>query len=165
MANSVDEDLRVVRELAKVLAKTDLSEVEFERDGLKLRVARTVTQVAAAPPAVAVAAAPPATIAAAGAAPQAVASETPASQEPAPPPAGEQIKSPMVGTAYLSPSPGAEPFISVGDAVSAGQTLMIVEAMKTMNAIKAPRAGKVVDIMARNAEPVEFDELLLILGD
>ena len=155
MAKGLDDDLEIVRELANVLNETGLTEVEMERGGLKLRVARQSQntfieapqhmQAAAAPAPAAPAAAP------APEAPAAIASN------------GEAVRSPMVGTAYLAPSPGADDFISVGATVKAGQTLMIVEAMKTMNEIKAPRDGKVIEILARNAEPVEFDEPLVIL--
>lgn len=158
MGKSLDEDLEIVRELAHVLVETGLTEVELERGGLKLRVTRNIgpqvieNVAAAAPPQIA--APHPTAPAPQGAQPQAAAPET----------EGEAIRSPMVGTAYLSPSPGAEPFVSVGDEVAAGDTLLIVEAMKTMNAIKAPRAGKVAKVLARNAEPVEYDEPLVILG-
>lgn len=155
MAKSLDEDLETVRELANVLKDTGLTEIELERGGLKLRVAKQINQtVVEAPQYVAPAAAP----VAAAAAPAAEAA--PAA---APIASGEVVKSPMVGTAYLSPSPGADAFITVGAEVKAGQTLMIVEAMKTMNEIKAPRAGKISEILARNAEPVEFDEPLVVL--
>ncbi|NNU15038.1 acetyl-CoA carboxylase biotin carboxyl carrier protein [Parvularcula sp. ZS-1/3] len=155
MAKSLDEDLEIVRELANVLNDTGMTEVELERGGLKLRVAKQVQQTVIEAPQ----AAP--MMAAAPAAPQAAA---PAAAAPAAlPSSGEAVRSPMVGTAYLSPSPGADEFIAVGATVKAGQTLMIVEAMKTMNEIKSPRDGKVVEILARNAEPVEYDEPLVIL--
>lgn len=157
MAKGLDDDLSIVRELANVLADTGLTEIELERGGMKLRVARQINQtvVEAAPVAAPVALSTPQ----AAAAPDMTAVET------APQPKGDPVKSPMVGTAYLSPSPSADAFIAVGDMVAEGDTLMIVEAMKTMNAIKAPRAGKVVEILARNSEPVEFDEVLVILGN
>lgn len=155
MAKSLDDELAIVRELANVLVDTGMSEVEMERGDLKLRVSRQSAHVPmeAAPMVQHVAAAPPA------------AAPAPA-PEAAPPAAaaGDPIKSPMVGTAYLAPSPDADPFIAPGSKVNEGDTLMIVEAMKTMNAIKAPRSGTVVEVLARNAEPVEFDETLLILG-
>ncbi|MCQ8185093.1 acetyl-CoA carboxylase biotin carboxyl carrier protein [Parvularcula maris] len=159
MAKGLDDDLQVVRELANVLADSGLTEIELERGGLKLRVVKDPAPVmieASAPsyqqPQMAPAAAPAQAAAAAPAAEAAPAA-----------PSGEAVRSPMVGTAYLSPSPDADPFVSVGTQVEAGQTLMIVEAMKTMNEIKAPRAGKVAAILARNAEPVEYDEPLLTL--
>jgi acetyl-CoA carboxylase biotin carboxyl carrier protein len=153
-------DARLVRKLADILKDTGLSEIEVEHAGLKIRVARELT-VAAAPtqyvqaPAAQAYAPAPAQVAAA-----------PAAEAAAPAPAahaGEAVKSPMVGTVYLSPQPGADAFIKVGDTVSAGQTLLIVEAMKTMNPISAPKAGKVVEILVADAQPVEFGEPLVIV--
>lgn len=143
-------DARLVRTLADILTETGLSEIEVERDGLKIRVARqlNVTATVAAPA--------PAPMAA----PAAVADAAPA---PAARAAGDAVNSPMVGTVYLQPQPGAASFIKVGDTVVAGQTLMIIEAMKTMNPIPAPRAGKVVEIMVTDAQPVEFGEPLVII--
>lgn len=143
-------DARLVRTLADILTETGLSEIEVERDGLKIRVARqlNVTATVAAPAPVAMAAAAPA----GDAAPVPVARA-----------AGDAVNSPMVGTVYLQPQPGAASFIKVGDTVAAGQTLMIIEAMKTMNPIPAPRAGKVVEIMVADAQPVEFGEPLVII--
>jgi len=151
-------DARLVRKLADILKDTGLSEIEVEHAGLKIRVARELT----------VAAAPTTYVAA----PQAVAAPAPVAAAPAPaaeaaaPAAaarGDAVKSPMVGTAYLSPQPGADAFIKVGDTVSAGQTLLIVEAMKTMNPISAPKAGKVVEILVADAQPVEFGEPLVVI--
>jgi acetyl-CoA carboxylase biotin carboxyl carrier protein len=161
MAKSLEDDLQIVRELAQVLAESGLTEVEFERGGLKLRVAKELAPVVVEASAGSYAQ-QPAMPQAASPAPAASASEGSA---PVAAPSGEAIRSPMVGTAYLSPSPEADPFVSVGAQVQAGQTLLIVEAMKTMNEIKAPRAGKVSAILARNAEPVEYDEPLLMLED
>ncbi len=138
-----------IRELAGILEETGLTEIEIERDGARLRVSRQGGAVAA--PALAAPAAP---------------TPAPAAPTPAAAPAGDHpgaIKSPMVGTAYLSPSPGAAPFITEGGAVTEGQTVMIVEAMKTMNPIAAPRSGTVTKIMVSDAQPVEFDEPLLII--
>jgi acetyl-CoA carboxylase biotin carboxyl carrier protein len=140
-------DARLVRKLADILKDTGLSEIEVEHVGLKIRVARELT---VAPTAYVAA---PAPVAAPFAA-------------PAPAPAavrGDAVKSPMVGTAYLSPQPGADAFIKVGDTVSAGQTLLIVEAMKTMNPIAAPKAGKIVEILVADAQPVEFGEPLVVI--
>ncbi|MEO1040802.1 MAG: acetyl-CoA carboxylase biotin carboxyl carrier protein [Pseudomonadota bacterium] len=151
----MDEDLHVVRELADVLNDTGLTEIELERGGMRLRVARMVQQTMIEPQA--------------AVAPLPIAAAAPVAAEPAPAsaaptaPSGEAIRSPMVGTAYLSPTPGAAQFVEVGGEVKEGQTLMIVEAMKTMNEIKAPRAGRVQEILAKNAEPVEFDEALIVL--
>jgi len=147
-------DARLVRRLAGILNDTGLSEIEVEHDGLRIRVARTLTAAAT----VAVAAPLPAPVVAApvAEAPAAVAAPAVA--------AGDAVKSPMVGTVYLQPQPDAPSFIKVGDTVSEGQTLMIVEAMKTMNPIPAPRAGKVLEILAVNGQPVEFGEPLAIIG-
>jgi acetyl-CoA carboxylase biotin carboxyl carrier protein len=154
-------DTRVVRKLADILRDTDLTEIEVERGGLKIRVAREVTMTAPmsamvhAPAPVAMAAAPaPVTAAAAPAAEAASA---------APTHNGETIKSPMVGTIYLQPTPGSDAFIKVGQTVTQGQTLLIVEAMKTMNPIPAPKAGKIVEILVSDAQPVEFGEPLVII--
>ena len=150
-------DARLVRKLADILKDTGLSEIEVEHAGLKIRVARELTVAAAAttyvqaPQAYAPAAAAPAS--------------PPAVEAPAAPSAraGEVVKSPMVGTVYMSPQPGADAFIKVGDTVAAGQTLLIVEAMKTMNPISAPKAGKVVEILVADAQPVEFGEPLVVV--
>ncbi len=148
-------DARLVRRLAGILNETGLSEIEVEHDGLKIRVARTLT--AAAPVAMAAPsfAAPPSP---ASAAEPAAAAPTPA------PAAGDAVKSPMVGTVYLQPQPDTPSFVKVGDTVAEGQTLMIVEAMKTMNPIPAPRAGKILEIIVANGQPVEFGEPLAIIG-
>ena len=151
-------DARLVRKLADILKDTGLSEIEVEHAGLKIRVARELTVAAAATTYVqAPAAAPAYAPAPAAAAPAVEAAPAPAAH------AGEAVKSPMVGTVYLSPQPGADVFIKVGDTVSAGQTLLIVEAMKTMNPISATKAGKVVEILVADAQPVEFGEPLVIV--
>jgi len=144
-------DTKLVRKLAAILKDTGLTEIEVERDGQKIRVARTLT---AAPQAAQ--AHTPAPVAAPSPAPAAEAA--PAAQV-----AGEQVKSPMVGTIYLSPEPGAPPFIKVGDKVAAGQTLMIIEAMKTMNPIPAAKAGVVRAVLVTDGDPVEFGEPLAII--
>jgi acetyl-CoA carboxylase biotin carboxyl carrier protein len=148
-------DTELVRDLAKVLAEQGLTEIEVEHGELRLRLARTVH---AAPAAQTIAYAP-----APAAAPAPVAT-------PAPAPAAKDhrsdpraVVSPMVGTAYLSPEPGSAVFVKVGDTVTEGQTLLIVEAMKTFNPIAAPRAGKVVQIIVADAQPVEYGEPLLLL--
>lgn len=144
----------LVRELAAILQDTGLTEIEIQQGDLKLRLARTVT-VAAAPAALAPAHVPAAP--AALPAPSASAPEAPAAV------IGTPVPSPMVGTAYLSPEPGAPVFVKVGDTVNEGQTLMVVEAMKTFNPIPAPRSGKVKSIMVTDAQPVEFGETLVVL--
>ncbi|MDE2486381.1 MAG: acetyl-CoA carboxylase biotin carboxyl carrier protein [Alphaproteobacteria bacterium] len=150
-------DARLVRKLADILTDTGLSEIEVEHGGLKIRVAKTLT---AAPMQVAA----PAPMAAHAAAPvHAAPAAAPAAEAPAPTRSGEVVKSPMVGTIYMQPQPDAPAFVKVGDTVTAGQTLMIVEAMKTMNPIPAPRAGRVVEILVEDAQPVEFGEPLIVI--
>ena len=151
-------DASLVRQLAEILNETYLTEVEVERGELRIRVAREVT-VNAAPVQYAAAPAPAAAPAAAVAAPAAMPSD-PATIVAR---AGEEVKSPMVGTAYLQPSPEAAPFVQPGDKVKKGQTLLIVEAMKTMNPIQAPRDGVVAEILVGDAQPVEFGEPLVLL--
>jgi acetyl-CoA carboxylase biotin carboxyl carrier protein len=155
-ANTIDT--KVVRKLADILKDTGLTEIEVETGGLKIRVARELT--AAAPAAVyqTVASAPaPAAPAAAPVVAAPVAEAAPAAA------AGDKVKSPMVGTVYLSSQPGADTFVKVGQSVAEGQTLLIVEAMKTMNPIPSPRAGKIVEILVSDAQPVEFGEPLVII--
>jgi acetyl-CoA carboxylase biotin carboxyl carrier protein len=146
-------DARLVRRLADILTETGLSEIEVEHAGLKIRVAKTLT----AAPAQAVYAAPVAHASAAAPAPAAHAEPAPAQVR------GDAVKSPMVGTVYLQPEPGAEPFVKVGDSVAAGQTLMIIEAMKTMNPIPAPKAGKIAAVLVEDGQPVEFGEPLVAI--
>ncbi len=146
-------DIELVRQLAAVLDDTNLTEIEVEDGDRKVRVARTVT---AAP----VAYAAPAPVAAASAAAPVSMPSDPASITPA---HENAVKSPMVGTAYLSAEPGAKPFISVGDQVKAGDTLLIVEAMKVMNPIAAPHGGTVKAILVDNGQPVEFDQPLVVV--
>ena len=143
-------DARLVRRLAAILNDTGLTEIEVERGDLRIKVARNL---GAAAPAVYAAAPPPAPIAV-PAAPRAAEPEY----------AGELVKSPMVGTIYLQPEPGAAPFVRVGDMVSEGQTLVIVEAMKTMNPIPAPRAGRILEMLVADGQPVEFGEPLAVIG-
>jgi acetyl-CoA carboxylase biotin carboxyl carrier protein len=145
-------DIEVVRKLADLLNETGLGEIEVERGDLRVRVARSVGYegypMVAAPPA-APAAAP-----------------APAAAAPAPTAAqhkGDVVKSPMVGTAYLQPNPGADSFVRPGAQVSAGQTLLIIEAMKTMNPVPAPRAGRVVEILVEDGQPVEFGQALVVI--
>jgi acetyl-CoA carboxylase biotin carboxyl carrier protein len=151
-------DASLVRQLAEILNETDLTEVEVERGELRIRVAREIT-MHAAPVQYAAAPAPAAAPVAAAAAPVSMPSD-PATIVAR---AGEEVKSPMVGTAYLQPAPGADPFIKVGDKVKKGQTLVIVEAMKTMNPIQSPRDGVVAEILVGDAQPVEFGEALVVL--
>jgi acetyl-CoA carboxylase biotin carboxyl carrier protein len=149
-------DSRLVRKLADILTETGLSEIEVEHGGLKIRVAKQLTSA----PTVHYAAPAPAPVAAP--APSAPAAAPAAAAAPARA-AGDEVKSPMVGTVYLQPNPGSPAFVKVGDTVEAGQTLFIIEAMKTMNPIPAPRAGKIVAVLIEDAQPVEFGEPLAII--
>jgi acetyl-CoA carboxylase biotin carboxyl carrier protein len=154
-SSSMRIDSALVRELAELLSSNDLNEIEVEDGERKIKVRRDAPQafVAAAPQAMA--AAPSAAPAAPAAAPQAA---------PEQDVGGEAVKSPMVGTAFLSPEPGAKPFVSVGDTVKAGDTLLIVEAMKVMNPITSPKAGTVKAVNVSDGQPVEFDQPLVVLG-
>jgi len=143
-------DSNVIRELAELLSETGLTEIEVEQGGSRLRVARQVTAsyvsegvVRAAP-----------TLAPAG--------DAPAAKPKGPPPGA--VPSPMVGTVYVAPEPGKPAFVKVGDKVSEGDTLLIVEAMKTMNPILAPKSGTVSEICVHDAEPVEFGQTLLVIS-
>ena len=156
--NEAEIDATLVRQLADILNDTDLTEIEVEKDDLRIRVAREVT-VAAAPVTYAAAPAQVAAAPAAAAAPVAMASD-PATIVAR---SGEEVKSPMVGTAYLQASPEAPKFVQPGDKVKKGQTLLIVEAMKTMNPIQAPRDGVVAEVLVGDAQPVEFGEPLVLL--
>jgi acetyl-CoA carboxylase biotin carboxyl carrier protein len=152
-------DARLVRRLADILTETGLSEIEVEHSGLKIRVAKTLTaqpmQVMHAAPAAMAAPVVAAAVASAAASAEAASSARAA---------GDEVKSPMVGSVYLQPEPGADPFVKVGDTVAAGQTLMIIEAMKTMNPIPAPKAGRIVAILVEDGQPVEFGEPLAVIG-
>jgi acetyl-CoA carboxylase biotin carboxyl carrier protein len=147
-------DTALVKELAELLSANELTEIEVEDGDRKIRVKRE------AAPVVSYAHAPAA--AAPAAAPLPVAAPVAAESAPAAAPA-DAVKSPMVGTAYLSPEPGAKPFISPGQAVNQGDTLLIIEAMKVMNPITAPKAGKVAQILIGDAQPVEFDQPLVVI--
>ncbi|MCA8890450.1 MAG: acetyl-CoA carboxylase biotin carboxyl carrier protein [Hyphomonas sp.] len=148
-------DTGLVRELAAILREADLGEIEVEHEGLRVRVSKP------APPVVQAAVAAPAPVAAAPA--PAAAAAAPAAAEAAPTTPDNAIKSPMVGTAYLSPEPGAKAFVSVGDKVKKGDTLMLVEAMKTFNPVEADRAGTVKAIYVTDSQPVEFGEPLILI--
>ncbi|WP_026092187.1 acetyl-CoA carboxylase biotin carboxyl carrier protein [Porphyrobacter sp. AAP82] len=151
-------DTALVRELAELLNETGLTEIEVEDDDRKIRVSRG-SLAAAAPVYAAAPAAPAAAPAPAAAAP---APAAPAAE--AGPDLKNAVKSPMVGTCYLSAEPGAAPFVAVGKAVKEGDTLLIVEAMKVMNPITAPRSGTVTAILIENAQPVEFDQPLVVIA-
>jgi acetyl-CoA carboxylase biotin carboxyl carrier protein len=151
-------DRGLVRELADILNDTDLTEIEVEQGELRIRVSRKKEAAMLAPAAYQL--------------PQAVAAPAPAAAVPAAAPvvapvAGPEpgsVPSPMVGTVYLAPSPDAKHFIEIGQTVAEGETLLIIEAMKTMNQIPAPRAGKIVKIYVANAQPVEYGESLVVIG-
>lgn len=147
-AIQVDTDL--VRQLAELLDATQLTEIEVQDGERRIKVARQVQAVAAAH------------VAMPAAAPQPVAAPAAPAAAPAAD-AANAIRSPMVGTAYLAPEPGAANFVSIGDKVKAGDTLLIIEAMKVMNPITAPAAGTVRDILIANGNPVEFDQPLIIV--
>ena len=148
-AKFTSSDSALIRELALLLDETSLTEIEIERAGLRVRVARNVSIAASVPANV----------------------QAPASAFPAPAPAAAPdiakhpgvVPSPMVGTAYWASEPGAKPFVEVGTKVSVGQTLLIIEAMKTMNQIPSPRAGTVTQILVEDGQPVEFGEPLVII--
>ncbi len=150
MSKKKSVDQKVIRDLAALLKETDLSEIEIEQDGMRLRVVRNCSvqsvNVAAAPPVAAQVVAP-----------------APAASSSGDKPHPGAVTSPMVGTIYRSPEPGAAPFIDVGMSVSEGQVLLIIEAMKTMNNIPAPRSGKVSAILVDDGQPVEFGEPLVII--
>ena len=141
-------DCDLIRELARLLDETGLSEIEFERDGERVRVARHAQAVSTS------------LHPAAPTGPSAHVAE-PAAQDPAKHPG--LVTSPMVGTVYVGPQPGARPFVEVGSRVEVGDTLLIVEAMKTMNQIPSPRAGTVTQILVEDGQPVEFGEPLVII--
>ena len=153
-------DYELIRQLANILDETNLTEIEVEQEKLKIRVAREAAPVTinqgggnwaapAAAPAVAAPAAAP------------VVAVAPAKADPATNPGA--VPSPMVGTAYLAPEPGSRAFVEVGDTVKEGQTVVIIEAMKHLNHIPAPRAGRVTAVLVENGQPVEFGEPLLII--
>ncbi|MEP0940560.1 MAG: acetyl-CoA carboxylase biotin carboxyl carrier protein [Rhizobiaceae bacterium] len=154
-------DTKMIRELAMLLNETDLNEIELEEGEMRLRLSRGGTVVSA--PQVTHAMVPPQPAAAPAAAAAAAAPVAPAAAEPAAA-SGTPITSPMVGTAYLSPSPNANAFVKVGDTVKTGQTIMIVEAMKTMNQISATHDGVVASIDVDDGQPVEFGETLITLS-
>jgi acetyl-CoA carboxylase biotin carboxyl carrier protein len=151
--NGMRIDPALVRELAELLTENNLSEIEVEDGDRKIRVQRSL--IAAAAPAPAIAAASAA---------QPMMAPPMHAEAPVGEPEGESVRSPMVGTAYLASEPGAAPFVSVGDSVKAGDTLLIVEAMKVMNPITAPHGGVVKQVLVESGQPVEFDQPLVVLG-
>ena len=153
-ADAMRIDVDLVRQLAQLLDDTSLTEIEVEDGGRKIRIARKAAAAAAAPMHYAPAPAPT----------PAVPNSAPSAEIVAAPPSMvNAVKSPMVGTAYLSPNPEAKAFVSVGDTVAAGDTLLIVEAMKVMNPILAPSAGRVSAVLVTSGQPVEFDQPLVVV--
>ena len=146
-------DQQMIRDLADLLNETGLTEIERNEGALKVRVTKGGTVMAAAAPMPAYAPAP--AVSGGAAAPSAAASDD--ANHPG------AVKSPMVGTVYVAPEPGAAAFVKVGDSVNAGQTVLIVEAMKTMNPITAPKGGRVARILIENQQPVEFGQVLLVI--
>ncbi|MBY5867448.1 acetyl-CoA carboxylase biotin carboxyl carrier protein [Rhizobium leguminosarum] len=147
-------DQALIRDLANILNETDLTEIEIEQDDLRIRVSRAGTpQYVQAPIAAPGYAAPAAAAAAVAAAPAAAPSRNPANV----------VNAPMVGTVYMAPAPGARPFIEVGATVKEGQTLIIIEAMKTMNQIPSPKSGKVTEILVDDGHPVEYGQALVVI--
>ncbi|MGZ2379965.1 MULTISPECIES: acetyl-CoA carboxylase biotin carboxyl carrier protein [Rhizobium] len=144
-------DQALIRDLANILNETDLTEIEVEQDDLRIRVSRAGTPQYVQAPIAAPAFAAPA--AAAAAAPAAAPSRNPANV----------VNAPMVGTVYMAPAPGARPFIEVGATVKEGQTLIIIEAMKTMNQIPSPKSGKVTEILVDDGHPVEYGQALVVI--
>lgn len=161
MAKDLTIDPNLVREIAKLISETDLTEIEVEKGDLKIRVARQITvqpvmQTVAAPaPMAAPVAAPPVAAPAASPAPEAKAADL--SAHPG------AVRSPMVGTAYRRPSPGATAFVEIGTQVKAGDKILLVEAMKTFNEITAPKAGTVTHILVDDGQPVEYGEPLVVI--
>jgi acetyl-CoA carboxylase biotin carboxyl carrier protein len=157
-------DTKLVKDLAKILRDTDLSEIEVENDGVRVRVARQANVVQAAPVAAAPAQTvyvPPVAAAAPAPANSSGTANATASADLAKNPG--MVPSPMVGTVYAQPEPGASPFIKVGDSVIEGQKLFIIEAMKTMNPVPSPRTGTVTAILVHDSQPVEFGEPLCVI--
>jgi acetyl-CoA carboxylase biotin carboxyl carrier protein len=150
-ARSKSDDAALIRELALLLDETKLTEIEIERAGLRVRVARNISIAASVPP-------PGDPLAA----PAPVTAAAPAEADDLAKHPGV-VPSPMVGTAYWASEPGAKPFIEIGAKVTVGQTLLIIEAMKTMNQIPSPRAGTVTQILVEDGQPVEFGEPLIII--
>ncbi|HEV7435736.1 MAG TPA: acetyl-CoA carboxylase biotin carboxyl carrier protein [Pseudorhizobium sp.] len=147
--NGIDKGL--IRDLANILNDTDLTEIEVEQDDLRIRVSRAATHYVQAP------------VAAAPAAPAVAAAPAPVAAAPAARDNSNAVPAPMVGTVYLSPAPGARAFVEVGAMVKEGQTLLIIEAMKTMNQIPAPKSGKVTEIVVTDGQPVEYGEPLVVI--
>jgi acetyl-CoA carboxylase biotin carboxyl carrier protein len=157
MAGKSPFDTDIVRDLAKLLSETDLSEIEVEKGDLRIRVARQLFQQ------VAVGAPAPVSMTAAVATKAAAEAPDPGAPGQANQPHPGTVRSPMVGTAYRRPSPDAKPFVEIGSQVKAGDKVLLIEAMKTFNEIVAPRAGTITQLLVDDAQPVEFGEPLFVL--
>ena len=158
MSKDLQFDPATIRELAQILRESDLTEIELVDNDMRVKLVRQVTVAPMAMPVAAAAHAAPSAAPAAAAAP---APAAPAAEVDADHPGA--VNSPMVGVAYLSPAPTSAPFVTIGSKVTQGQTLMLIEAMKTYNQIKAPRAGTVTRILVESGTPVEFGEPLMIV--
>jgi acetyl-CoA carboxylase biotin carboxyl carrier protein len=143
----------LVKDLAKILNETDLTEIEIEQDDLRIRVSREVVMQSYVQAPQAAPAQPQ----------QAAPAAQHASEAKAAPRSGHEVPSPMVGTAYLAAAPGAAPFIEVGQPIKEGQTLLIIEAMKTMNQIPSPKSGTITEILVDDSEPVEYGQPLVVI--
>ena len=154
---SVSADIKLVKDLAKILNDTELTEIELEKGSLKIRVAQNGGQIVQSAVAPAPIAAPAPATSQPVAAPAAKTEKADAGAHPG------AVKSPMVGTVYTRPSPDADTFVSVGDKVKEGDTIVLVEAMKTFNPIIAPRSGKIEEVLVEDSQPVEFGEALFII--
>jgi acetyl-CoA carboxylase biotin carboxyl carrier protein len=162
-ADNIPIDTRLIRKLADILGDTGLTEIEIERGDLKIKISRTVQAAPAMAPVQtyqALPAQPAAPIAITGPAVASAPAAEPAAEAG---PRGDLVKSPMVGTVYLQAQPGQPAFVKPGDKVEAGQTLLIIEAMKTMNPIPAPKSGVVVEVLVEDSQPVEFGEPLVAI--
>jgi acetyl-CoA carboxylase biotin carboxyl carrier protein len=154
--NRLPVDTEAIRTLAQILQDTGLTEIEIAEKDSRIRVVRAPAQVAAVVPAAA-----PAATTAASAGGQVPIANADGTEDYAQHPGA--VKSPMVGVAFLSPEPGAPPFVTAGQSVAAGQTLLLIEAMKTFNQIKAPRSGTITRIMAQSSVPVEYGQVLMVI--
>ena len=148
MANKFDIDPDLVKKIADLLNETGLTEIEFESTGKRIRVVKATT-LSTPTDAVSFSTTPTTSLS----------NENEAEKEPS----GTPVTSPMVGTVFLSPEPGAPPFIKIGDTISEGQTVMLIEAMKTYNPVRATKSGKVLRILVKDSTPVEFGEELMLI--
>jgi acetyl-CoA carboxylase biotin carboxyl carrier protein len=157
--STLNVDTALIEKLAELLQRTGLTEIELSEGEARIRVAKQPAAVAATLPAMAAAPPTPVAVQPVASMPEVAAPQAAGAERDHP----GAVRAPMVGTVYLTPEPGADPFVTVGGEVTEGQTLLIVEAMKVMNPIRAPRGGRIASIMVSNGDPVEYDELLLII--